>query len=166
MFGSRQNWRFDLSDGRLGKCTLEAQLSTRWSTDENGMVIGVRYHDGELQQLTYSVEQLTFVVRSVDAAVLKVAVLALLDCRIELWGGNIVSDIFYWPVTQAPIGLPVRKEAWTNLWHGRGTPDGQLEQEIRTVGERCPNGKLLHVEFSYGGSLTALAAEITFDQIG
>src|SRR5690242_18524709 len=100
--------------------SLRMTNETIWQTDDRGMLRGVRYHDGVLESLDYSAgDRIRLKIRATSGELLFVEVAGLADAFVELWAGNIISDIFVWPVAAVPLALSVSDSPWNTLLRGR-----------------------------------------------
>ena len=135
-----------------------------WRTDVHGMLRGVRYHDGLLESLEFvSGDQLTLKIRATSAELLTARATGLTDAFVELWAGNIISDIFIWRLGEAPAATSVRDGPWNTLFRGRAKSLDEIAELAADVKQRHADHCLLHVLCSYGGTLVAVGRNIEID---
>jgi hypothetical protein len=136
---------------------------TAWQTDNSGMLRGVRYHDGVLESLDYIAgDHIRIRIRATSGELLFVEVAGLADMFVELWAGNIISDIFVWPVAAVPlVALGFSDGPWNTLLRGRVKSEKDASEAARDLARRFPDYHFVHVLCSYGGVLAAVGQSVT-----
>ena len=135
---------------------------TRWQTDDSGMLRGVRYHDGVLESLDYTAgDRIRLRIRATSGELLFVEVAGLADVFVELWSGNIISDIFVRPIAAVPLAPGISDGPWNTLLRGRVKSENDASQRARNIALRFPDHHFLHVLCSYGGVLAAVGQSVT-----
>ncbi|ASG21072.1 hypothetical protein [Nitrospirillum viridazoti] len=123
---------------------------------EDGLVVGFRYHDGQLAGFAASEDGLRFDIRSVDGAertILKAG--GVIDFAVQdYWPGTILSTIHLWRLGE-PALPPLAAQALDDLYQGRATV-GDLSTLVARQRRYHPEALILHLDSSYGGTFTCL----------
>jgi hypothetical protein len=133
-----------------------------WRTDENGMMLGLRVHDGHLLKLVASNACLEFVMRGVSNETFTVELSDLGEFIVrELWNGAIVSEFWVWNVRSVPEATwQIPDSAWNALFSNRVRALDARRKEAEKIALAKPEAFLVQLACSYGGDVAAVCGRI------
>ena len=129
-----------------------------YSTDKNGLVTGVRYHDGKIIAYSFEEHLGSIQVRDVDGGLVQFELRGLDVWTLEFWNWPIVNDISVWKIAEVTRELG----EWKTLLGSR-TKD--IEAAAANLIQKMPDAFLFHVDCSYGGVLAAVCDHVSVYKI-
>jgi hypothetical protein len=163
-FTAYKTWRPARSEGR--KCTAAMSMENMsnkteipWRTDEAGMLLGARVHDGQITDLSYSKGLLSFRLERQSGSIILLELNGITELNSIFWEGTIVSEFFVWKISssteQVSLGLA---SAWEFLYRQRVV---DLELEVKRAVKKRSESYLVHILCSYGGEFAAICNRVS-----
>jgi hypothetical protein len=129
-----------------------------YSTDKNGLITGIRYHDGKVIAFSFGEDIGSIHVRDVDGGVVEFELRGLDQWTMEFWDWPIVNDISVWKVESVPPELG----GWETLLGSRAK---DIEDAAAALIRKNPEAFLFQVDCSYGGALAAVCSHVAVYKI-
>ena len=146
-----------------------------WTTDYNGMMLGLRIHDSSILSISYTPgESAVLQSRRLDGEIVLIELNHLQDFYAELWDGAIVSDVWVWKVDAAPAPQASDIDfGWNKLYRtrcsDRNIDDAVNRRSIEDAANRkikdFPESFLVQVSTLYGGDIVAVCKDILVFEI-
>ncbi len=126
---------------------------------------GFRVHDANVIGACYGDEgPFVLAIRRVDEVVTRIAFIDVTQFGFrEFRNGAIISDIFVWPVAEAPTSASTHEDGAWAIVFGNHLPLSHLPAEMERVAAAGMSKYLVAVETSYGGGIAVLCNDIDVD---
>jgi len=142
----------------------QSELEIEWTTGDGAMVLGPRYHDGNLVSVHIDKQQVEVVIDAVGGGQTRFRFLCAEFGSIGLVSHAIVSDVFAFPIHRSDDPDPAMSEA-IHVLNGGMTPLGDIVTESRFM---LGHHESLLVFFTcpYGGPFSILCHQMIVTRRG
>jgi hypothetical protein len=145
---------------QIGERTVDRRKPIDWSTDEAGMIVGVRAHDGFIRSVSISTTAISLVVERQDASRAELVFGGVSKFGMRLQNGAILADLFAWKLGDiASPSLPQLYSPKLALF-ASSLPPEEAEISFTKLAKQFPDRTLAYVSCSYGGELAAICESL------
>lgn len=135
------------------------------STEPSGLLQGVPYHDSSIVRLDYAIgiRRLSIELSGYGGGLVSILMDRVVVANIQdLYEGNLVSDIFLWPVNRVPSPTSSSPDlGWLALLDRRCS-SADISRQILAYKTEHAQSKLFQISSSYGLRLAVLCETISF----